>query len=59
MIYDSTLNDYKKIYSPCTVCLILFVIAFLMNIGISSAYFYFHWYLKINDINIININPKS
>ena len=42
MIY----NDYEKICSSCTVYIILFVIAFLMILGISSIYFYFHWYLK-------------
>ena len=59
MIYNSTLNNYEKICSSCTVYIILFAIAFLMIIGISSEYFYFHWYLKRTDINIININSKT
>ena len=42
MIY----NDYGKICSSCAVYIILFVIAFLMMLVISSIYFYFHWYLK-------------
>ena len=51
MIYNGTLNDFEKICSFCTVYMILFVIAFLMIKGISSAYFYFYWYLKRTDIN--------
>ena len=46
MIYNSTLNDYEEICSSCTVYIVLFVIAFLMIIGISSAYFYFYFVLK-------------
>ena len=34
------------------------VIASLMIIGISTAFVYFHWYLK-SDINITNINPGA
>ena len=46
MIYNETLNDYEKICGSCTIYLVLFFIAFLIIIGISSTYFYFHWYLK-------------
>ena len=46
MIYNSTLNDYKKICSSCIVCIILFVIFFIISIAISSVFIYFHWYLK-------------
>ena len=38
MIY----NDYRNVCNSCTICILLFVIPFLMIIGISSAYFYFH-----------------
>ena len=38
MIY----NDYGNVYNSCTVYIALFVTAFLIIIGISSAYFYFH-----------------
>ena len=44
IIYDTTLNE--KVSGSCTVYIVLFVSAFLIIIGISSAYFYFHWYLK-------------
>ena len=39
-------NDYRNVCNSCTIYIALFVIAFLIIIGISSAYFYFHWYLK-------------
>ena len=46
----------KKICSSCAVYIVLFAIAFLMIIGISSAYFYFHWYLK-KDIIVLHLMP--
>ena len=46
MIYNATLNDYKKVCGSCTVFIVLFVVAFLMIIGISSAFIYFYWYFK-------------
>ena len=46
MIYNSALNDYKKICSSCIVCIILFVIFFIISIAISSVFIYFHRYLK-------------
>ena len=36
----------------------LFVIAFLISIGISSAYIYFHWYLR-KDITRVNFNTNT
>ena len=45
IIYNSTLNHYENLCSSCTVYIVLFFIAFLMIIGISSVYFYFNWYL--------------
>ena len=46
MIYNKTLNDYKKIFYSCTLYKALFAIAFLIIIDISSAFLYFCWYLK-------------
>ena len=46
MIYNETLNDCKKVCNSCTIYIVLFVIAFLRIIGISSAYFYNYWYLR-------------
>ena len=42
MIYNGTLNDYEKVCNSYTIYIVLFVIAFLIIISISSAYFYFH-----------------
>ena len=50
MIYSETLNDYGKVCNSCTIYIVLFVIAFLIIIGISSAFIYFHCYLK--NVNI-------
>ena len=37
-------NDYRNICNSYAIYIVLFAIAFLMNLGISSVYFY--WYLK-------------
>ena len=42
MIYNGTFNDYRKVCNSCIIYIVLFVIVFLIIIGISSAYFYFH-----------------
>ena len=36
----------------------MFAVAFLIIISISSAFIYFHWYLK-NDACITNINLRT
>ena len=46
MIYNESLNDYEKLINSCTIYIILFVIGFLIIIGISSAFIHFNWYLK-------------
>ena len=43
---SSTLNDYESVCNSCTIYIGLFIIAFLIIIGISSAFIHFHWYLK-------------
>ena len=48
MVYNGTLNDYGKAYNYCTIYIVLFVIAFLIIIGISSEFVY-------NNLNIIKI----
>ena len=41
MIYNSTLNVYRKIYNSCAVYIVLFVIFFTISISISSVLFIF------------------
>ena len=56
MIY----NDYGNILNSCTIYIVLLVIFLIISISISSAFIYFHWYLKkcstntITNINAIN-----
>ena len=45
MVYNGTLNDYKKVCNSCTIYIVLFALAFLIIFSISSAFIYFHWYL--------------
>ena len=54
MIYNGTLSDYHNVCNSCTIYI---VIAFLIIIGISSAFIHFHWYLEKSSTNITNINP--
>ena len=49
-------NDYGNICNFCTIYFVLFIIAFLIIIDFSSAYFYFHLYLKNDNTIITNIN---
>ena len=49
-------SDYENVSSSCTVFIISFVIAFLIIIGISGVFIYFHWYLKGNT-DITSIYP--
>ena len=53
MIYD----DYGNVCNYCAICIVFLVIAFLIIIGISKAFIYFHWYLK-NDIIRVNFNTN-
>ena len=52
-------NDYGNVCNSCTIYIVLFAIAFLIMIGISSAFVYFHWYLKNSNTNVLNINPGT
>ena len=40
MIYNGTLNDSRNVCNSCTINIVLFVIDFLIIIGISTAYFF-------------------
>ena len=46
-------NGYENVCNSSTIYIVLFVIALLIVIGISSAYFYFNWYLKKSDAVLI------
>ena len=59
MIYNKTLSDNGKIWNSCTIYIVLLVTVFLKIFGMSSAYFYFQWYLKRSDTNITNINANT
>ena len=52
IIYNSSLNDYKKVCNSCTVYIILLAIFFTISIGIGSVFIYFHWYLIRRHIKI-------
>ena len=58
MIFYGTLNYHRKPYISCRVSIALFVIAFLMIIGISSAYFYLNWFLR-KDITRVKFNTNT
>ena len=46
--------------NSCTICIALFGNAFLIIIGISSAFIYFNWHLKRRNVNAgTNINPGT
>ena len=60
MIYNENLIDYENVCKSCRTYIALLVIAFLIIIGISGAYFYFNWYLKTINTNVItNINANT
>ena len=46
LIYNVTLNDHRKVCNSCTLYIVLLVIFLIKSISISSAFIYFHWYLK-------------
>ena len=46
MIYNGTVNHYEIVYGSYTIYIILFAVAFLIILGISSAFIYFYCYLK-------------
>ena len=47
-----------KEYVDKRIYIVLFVKASLMMIGVSGAYFYFHWYLERRNTNIPNSNTN-
>ena len=59
MIYKTALNDHGKLCNCCTIYIVLLVILFEINVGISCAYFYLHCYLKKSNTDIANINANT
>ena len=55
MIYNAASNGYKKVCNSRTIYIVLFIIAFLIIIGINSAFVYFQWYLRRSDTKITGI----
>ena len=56
MIYNGTFNaitvhDYKKVCGSCTLYIVLHGVLLVTSTVISTAFIYFHWYLKKNIIN--------
>ena len=50
MVCNETVNDYKKVGNFCTLYIILFVIFLTISISICSAFIYFYWFLKKDNI---------
>ena len=57
MIYNDTLNNYESVCNSCIIYIALLVTAFLITIGVSSAFIYFYCYLKKTNNIINNIMP--
>ena len=56
IIYNATLNYYENVRYSCTIYIVLFAIAFLIIIGISTVFIYVHWCLKRSNTTTTNIN---
>ena len=62
MLHNETLdviqlNDYEKVCNSCTIYIVLFAF-FITSICIGSAFIYFHWYLKKDNVRI-KFNPGT
>ena len=56
MIYNDTVNEIplnENVCNSCTIYIVLFIIFLIISINISSAFIYFHWYLKKCNIECI------
>ena len=53
------MNDCGNIFNSCTIYIVPLIIAFLIIISTSSAFIYFHWYLKEDNTIINNINSNT
>ena len=60
MICNGTLNNYRNVCDSCRIYIVWVVIAFLIIIGITSAFIYFDWFLKKDNIRIkFNTNTQT
>ena len=46
-------NEQENKFSYCTLYIVLFSIFFTFNIGITTYFVYFYWYLKKHDARVI------
>ena len=51
-------NENKYKCSSYTLCIVLFSILFTINVGISTYFVYFHWYLK-RDITLVEFDTRN
>ena len=58
-LHSNEINDYEKIFSSCSVSIVLLVIFFILSICIVSAFIYFHWYLEKSNTGVTNINSGT
>ena len=60
VINSGTLNYYENVCNSCTVYILLVVKACSIIIAISSAFIYFHWHLKRDNIHVkFNTNTQK
>ena len=52
------LNNYGSVCNSCGIYIVLFVVAFIIIISISSAFVCFDWYLKKSTTGV-NINAGT
>ena len=58
-IISVALNNYGSVCNSCEIYIVLFVVAFIIIISISSAFVDFDLYLKKSTTGVININAGT
>ena len=51
-------NENKYKCSSCTLCIVLFLIIFTINVEISTYFVYFDWYLK-RDVTRVEFDTRT
>ena len=54
MVYNASLYDYGRVCRSCTLYAVLLIIACIMIMGISCAFFYFYRRMKGNYFNVLS-----